>query len=121
MSSKTVKLSNGMSFAEIQLCQEFFRLILRAKAVGVDLNPSESELVEVLYKDYCAATSWPISEKISGFTRGRESRFSNGREIFTECFVVRFVNGAERRFSFLKACSAIAKVAPLSHQSVVHQ
>lgn len=109
MVTKTVALSNGTSFAQIGEAQEFFRTILRAKAVGIDLNEAEFEMVTALYKDYCSATSWPIPHEISGIGRGVETRVWKNGTIRTECFVVRFGDGSEHPFSFLKACSAIAR------------
>jgi hypothetical protein len=108
MAGKSVTLSNGTSFDQIGIAQEYFRGILRAKPVGIDLDEVEFEMVNTLYRDYCLATSWPIPHEIHSFTRGVETRVSSGVAVKTECFIVRFVDGPERSFSFLTACSKIA-------------
>ncbi len=116
MVAKSIALSNGNSFTQISEAQEFYRAILRSKATGTDLTEAEFELVATLYQDYCKATSWPLPHEIAGISRGVETRvFENGL-IHTECFVVKFGDGSKYPFSFLKACSAVARARKLTEQ-----
>lgn len=108
MTSKSVILSNGMTFSEIGIAQQFFKKILHAETVGVDVNGVDFSLLEALYRDYCAATSWPLSARICAFTRGIESQIRAGKKIKTKCFFAKFSDGSEQSFSYLKACSKIA-------------
>lgn len=105
---KPVNLSNGMSFPQVSIAQSFFREILRSEAPGAAISVEDSLALETLYRDYCSATSWPITQEISGFSRGIETRKSVSSTIITSCFIVHFQDGTELPFSFKRACSAIA-------------
>lgn len=105
---KCVNLSDGTSFPRVYLAQDFFREILRAEPPGFSLSEDHEKTVITLYSDYCAATSWPLRDRIIGARRGTEIRRSKGKKIQTECFLIIFADGSDCSFSFIKACSAIS-------------
>jgi hypothetical protein len=104
MVAKPTLFSNGMKFDKAGDAQMRFQAILNDGEMQTRLSGAEHTAVDVLFRDYCAATEWPMpDEPVSYF---RDWVRAEGRS--TKGFYVEYANGKVDDFSYIKAVRAVA-------------
>lgn len=104
MAAKPTLFSNGLKFDKAGDAQRHFQAILNDGDMQAPLTGAEHTAVDVLFRDYCAATGWPMLDEPVGYFRGWVR--AEGRS--TKGFHVRYANGNAHDFSYIKAVRAVA-------------
>jgi len=102
--SKPTLFSNGMKFDKAGDAQRHFQAILNDGEMQTPLSDTEHTAVDALFRDYCAATEWPMPDEPVGYFRDWVR--AEGRS--TKGFYVKYSNGEVDDFSYIKAVRAVA-------------
>ena len=107
--AKSVHLRSGLTFSKIKDAKEYFSEILKNTPKGTQVATEHFEQLNALFLDYCDATAYPVTSKPVGFShKDNPVEISPGQFRTTSCYFVRFEDGSERDFSYIKAVSEIA-------------
>lgn len=104
MPAKPVELRNGLKFAKAGDANAFFKGILNNGDLKAYLTGEDVDVVDALFRDYCAATGWDLPGEPEGYFRD----WNMAEDRATRSFYVEFVSGETDDFSYIKAVRAVA-------------
>lgn len=104
MPAKPVKLTNGLEFDQAGNANAFYREILNKGELGAYLSNDDAAAVDVLFRDYCAATNWQMPGQPERYLRD----WNMAEKRATRSFYVEYADGERDDFSYIKAVRAVA-------------
>lgn len=100
-----MRLRGGFDFPTVKAAEAEFEAILNAGAAGDPVLGDDGEVLDALYRDYCAATGWRLDSEPVGYVRD----WQRGAGYTTKCFHAEFDDGSRVPFSYRKAVAAVAR------------
>ena len=110
MPKKPVLLNSDLKFESVGEAKQFYKDILNSTPANTEVDERYLEAVIALYVAYCKSSPGYDVDSLPTKIFCRPDATDRGfyRSVPTTCFYVRFENGEETDFSYIKAVQAVA-------------